>query len=197
MALPTVQAPTTQHAWPEQGQWSYHDWRSLPDDGFCYEIIDGELFVSPSPSIEHQNAVSALLTEMRYYARSKNLGLVLTAPIGVQLPEHAVIVQPDVLFIGRERLDIVGDDLIVGAPDLVVEVLSPSNWVFDRTRKQKAYEQAGVREYWIVDYRARTVDVLVLEGHEYVQRGQYRQGDAAPSEALPGFTIPVADIFAR
>lgn len=197
MALPTVQAPTTARPWPEQGQWSFDDWLRLPDDGFRYEIIDGELFVSPSPSIEHQNAVSALLTEMRYYARSQNLGLVLTAPIGVQLPEHTVVVQPDVLYVSRERLDIVGDDIIAGAPDLVVEVLSPSNWVFDRTRKQKAYEQAGVREYWIVDYRARTVDVLVLEGREYVQRGQYREGDLAPSEALPGFTIPVADIFAR
>ena len=197
MAVPTIQAPTTARSWPEQGQWTYADWLRLPDDGFRYELIEGELFVSPSPSIEHQNAVSALLTEMRYYARGKNLGLVLTAPIGVQLPDHAVVVQPDVLFVSRDRLDIVADDMITGAPDLVVEVLSPSNWVFDRTRKQQAYEQAGVREYWIVDYRARTVDVLVLEGREYVQRGQYRQGDSAPSEALPGFAIPVADIFTR
>lgn len=195
MALPTVQTPAT--AWPEQGNWSYADWLRLPDDGYLYELIEGELFVSPSPSIDHQNAVSALLTEMRTYARGQNLGLVLTAPIGVQLPDHAVVVQPDVLFVGRERLDIVGDDVITGAPDLVVEVLSPSNWVYDRTRKQKAYEQAGVREYWIVDYRARTVDVLVLEGREFVQRGQYHEGDSAPSEALPGFAIPVADIFAR
>ena len=197
MALLTVQAPITPQPWPEQGQWSYADWLRLPDDGYCYELIEGELFASPSPSIEHQNAVSALLTEIRHYARGKGLGLVLAAPIGVQLPEHTVVVQPDVLFISRDRLDIVGDDVITGAPDLVVEVLSPSNWVFDRTRKQKAYEQAGVREYWIVDYRARTVDVLVLEGREFVQRGHYGAGSVAPSEVLSGFVMSVADIFAR
>lgn len=197
MALPTLQTPTIGHAWPDQGQWTYSDWLRLPNDGFRYEIIDGELFVSPSLTIDHQNAASELLAVMRTYARRENLGLVLTAPVGVQLPNQEVVIQPDVLFVGRERLAIVHDDLIVGAPDLVVEILSPSNWVYDRTRKQKTYEQAGVREYWIVDYRARTVDVLVLEGHEFVQRGQYREGDVAPSEALPGFAIPVADIFAR
>ena len=134
---------------------------------------------------------------MYQHAKEKELGLVLTAPIGVRLAEKEAIVQPDLLFIRRERLQIVKDDVIDGPPDLVVEILSPSNWVFDRTRKQRAYEQAGVREYWIVDYRARTVDVLVREGHEFVQRGQYHEGDIAPSEALPGFAIPVADIFAR
>ena len=197
MVLPTIQAPTPVRPWPEQGQWTYDDWLRLPDDTYRYEIIEGELFVSPPPSIQHQIAVSSLLSTMYLYAKENDLGLVLTAPIGVRLPGKEIIVQPDLLFIGRERLELVKDDVIDGAPDLVVEILSPSNWVFDRTRKQKAYEQAGVREYWIVDYRARTVDVLVLEGREYVQRGQYREGDVAPSEALPGFAIPVADIFAR
>ncbi len=197
MAVPTIQAPTTARSWPEQGQWSYDDWLRLPDDAYRYEIIEGELFVSPSPSVQHQIAVSSLLSAMHQHAKEKNLGLVLTAPIGVRLPVEETIVQPDLLFISRERLEVVKDNVIDGAPDLVVEILSPSNWVYDRTRKQKTYEQAGVREYWIVDYRARTVDVLVLEGHEFVQRGQYREGDVAPSEALPGFAIPVADIFAR
>jgi len=197
MAVPTIQAPTTVRSWPEQGQWTYADWLGLPDDGFRYELIEGELFVSPSPSVQHQIAISSLLSAVYQHAKEADLGLVLTAPIGVRLPEEETIVQPDLLFISRERLDLVKDNVIDGAPDLVVEILSPSNWVFDRTRKQKAYEQAGVREYWIVDYRARTVDVLVLEGREYVQRGQYSEGDVAPSEALPGFAIPVADIFAR
>lgn len=82
-------------------------------------------------------------------------------------------------------------------PDLVVEVLSPSNWVYDRSHKQEAYLQAGVKEYWIVDYRARTVDVLVLEDDEYVQRGQYGEGSKVASEALTGFSIAVSEIFAR
>ena len=197
MALPTIQMPITEHSWPEQGQWTYSDWLRLPNDGFRYEIIAGELFVSPSPTIDHQNAASELVAAMRTYARREKLGLVLTAPVGVLLPGQDTIVQPDVLFVSKARLEIVSSDIIDGTPDLVVEVLSPSNWVYDRGRKQKTYEQAGVREYWIVDYRARTVDVLVLEGREFVQRGQYREGDAAPSEALPGFAIAVADIFTR
>ena len=197
MAVPTIQAPTTVRSWPEQGQWTYADWLGLPDDGFRYELIEGELFVSPSPSVQHQIAISSLLSAMYQHAKEEDLGLVLTAPIGVRLPEEETIVQPDLLFISRERLDLVKDNVIDGAPDLVVEILSPSNWVFDRTRKQKAYEQAGVREYWIVDYRARTVDVLVLEGREFVQRGHYGAGSVAPSEVLSGFVMSVADIFAR
>jgi Uma2 family endonuclease len=195
MATPTIKPSPP--VGPPQGQWTYQDLLGLPDDGFRYEIIEGELHVSPPPTIEHQNAVSSLLAAMRAYARTNSLGLVLTAPIGVRLPDEEATVQPDILFVGRDRAAIIGDDVIDGAPDLVVEVLSPSNWVYDRGRKQEAYRQAGVREYWIVDYRARTVDVLVLEGREYVQRGQYAAAETAASEALPGFAILVADIFAR
>ena len=195
MATPTVK-PSPPIA-PPQGQWTYQDLLGLPDDGYRYEIIEGELFVSPPPTIDHQNAVSSLLTAMRAHARSNDLGLVLTAPIGVRLSDEEVTVQPDILFVSRDRATIIGEDVIDGAPDLVVEVLSPSNWVYDRGRKQETYRQAGVREYWIVDYRARTVDVLVLEGREYVQRGQYGATETAASETLTGFSITVADIFAR
>lgn len=186
-------APT----WPEQGQWRYDDWLRLPDDGLRYEIVEGELHVGPPPSIQHQIAVSSLLAAMFQYAANNDLGLVLTAPIGVRLPDREATVQPDVLFIRRDRLDIMKDDLIDGPPDLVVGVLSPSNWVYDRSRKQNAYQRAGVREYWIVDYRSQSVDVLVLEGQEYVQRGHYEDGDLAPSEVLTGFSMPVSDIISR
>lgn len=81
-------------------------------------------------------------------------------------------------------------EIIDGAPDLVVEILSPSNWVYDRSHKQKAYEQARGGEHWIVDYRAQTVDVLVLEDGEYVQRSRYAEGEVAASEVLAGFPSP-------
>ncbi len=183
--------------WPDQGQWTFDDWLNLPDDGFRYEVIDGELFMSPPPTIEHQNAVSSLLANMRNYARQGNLGIVLTAPVGVRLQEWEVTVQPDILFVAKEREHIIKDDYIEGAPDLVIEVLSPSNWMIDRGRKQVTYRRAGVREYWLVDYRARSVDVLVLEDSEYVQRGHYEDGDITPSETLKGFSIAVSEIFAR
>ncbi len=197
MTAPNLKTWAPAESWPEQGRWTFEDWLRLPDDTFRYEIIEGELFVSPSPGTNHQIAVSSLLAAMHHYARYNNLGLVLTSPIGVRLPLRDSIVQPDILFIRRERVAIVKDDVIDGAPDLVVEILSPSNWVYDRSHKQEAYLQAGVREYWIVDYRARTVDVLVLEDDEYVQRGQYGEGSMVASETLTGFSIAVAEIFAR
>jgi Uma2 family endonuclease len=169
----------------------------LPDDDFRYEIIEGELYVSPSPSTGHQIAVSSLQAEMHHHARRHKLGTVLTSPIGVLLPGRRTTVQPDVLFIGRERSEIIKDDVIDGAPDLVVEVLSPSNWIYDRSHKQAAYQRAGVREYWIVDYRTQTIDVLVLDEGEYVQRGHYAEGDVAISEVLSGFSVSVVDVFAR
>lgn len=195
MATPTVQQTVPPK--PPQGQWTYGDLLTLPDDGFRYEIIDGELQVSPPPSIAHQYAVSSLLAAMHMYSKQHDLGIVLTAPIGVQLADETTVVQPDILFVRRDRAAIIGDDVINGAPDLVVEVLSPSNWIYDRGRKQEAYRQAGVGEYWVVDYRARTVDVLVLEGSEYIQRGQYGATETAASETLTGFSILVGDIFAR
>lgn len=198
MATPTAERQkTTSSSWPEQGQWTFDDWLSLPDDEFRYEVIRGELFMSPPPTIEHQNAVSSLLAAMRLHARKNELGVVLTAPVGVRLHEQGVIVQPDILFVAKERESIIKNDYIEGAPDLVIEVLSPSNWMIDRGRKQETYRRTRVREYWIVDYRERFVDVLVLEGSEYVQRGHYVEGDSAHSEALKAFSMPVSEIFAR
>ncbi len=197
MAAPALKQQEINESWPEQGQWQYEDWLRLPEDGFRYELFEGELLMSPPPTVEHQNAVSSLLAAMRRHARKNDLGLVLTAPIGVRLLESSAVIQPDILFIEKSRKDIVHQDLIEGAPDLVVEVLSPSNWMIDRGRKQEAYRRAGVREYWIVDYRARTIDVLVLDSGEYVQRGHYGEHDQAPSEALSGFEIEVAEVFAQ
>ncbi len=197
MTLPDLKAYTPTESWPEQGQWTFEDWLRLPDDAFHYEIIEGELFVSPPPGTNHQIAVSSLLSAMHYHAKRNKLGLVLTAPIGVRLPLRDSAVQPDILFVRRERAAIVRDDMIDGAPDLVVEILSPSNWVYDRSLKQEAYQQARVSEYWIVDYRARPVDVLVLEDDEYVQRGRFGEGSMVASEVLSDFSIAVSEIFER
>lgn len=182
---------------PEQGEWTYEAWRLLPEDGFRYEVIDGELFMSPPPSIGHQNSVTLLASRMRNFADTNDLGLVLTSPVGVRLPGQEVPLQPDIVFVRRENSEIVAEEYIEGTPDLVVEVLSPSNWIYDRGKKQETYRRAGVREYWIVDYRTKKVEVLVLEGADYVLRRQYTEGETAVSEALENFTVAVADVFAR
>ncbi len=132
---------------------------------------------------------------MTNHADNHRLGHVFTAPIGVRLPDHPVPVQPDILFIRAGREGIIGGQYVEGAPDLVVEILSPSNWSYDREEKFRLYEEAGVPEYWIVDPRMKSVEVFVLEAGEYVLLGKWGAVETATSRVLAGFEIPVASIF--
>ncbi|MBI3763027.1 MAG: Uma2 family endonuclease, partial [Chloroflexi bacterium] len=170
--------------WPEQGQWTYDDWARLPEDGTRYEVIDGVLYLTPPPAIPHQFSSNRLSTAMTNHADAKKLGNILTAPVGVRLPDQPVPLQPDIAFVSTARKSIIGKQYVEGAPDLVVEILSPSNWPFDRQEKFRVYQAAGVPEYWIVDYRAKTVEVFALEEGEYVLLGKYGMGDAAASRVL-------------
>ncbi len=196
LAAPATASPPVERTWPpEQGRWTYEDWSRLPDDGFRYEVLNGELYMTPLPTVSHQNAVTELAARMRNFAREAGIGIVLVSPVGVRLPGRPVPVQPDVVFVRADRREIIGEDYVEGAPDLVVEVLSPSNWLYDRREKQLAYQQARVPEYWIVDCRARTVEVRVLEGGEYTLLEEFHSGEAARSQALPGFQVAVDDLF--
>lgn len=196
MTAPTpTLSPPANTLWPEQGQWTYADWERLPDDGTRYEVIDGELYMSPPPAIPHQFSSNRLATGMTNHADAHQLGYVFTAPVGVQLPIQSVPVLPDIVFISAARKTIIGKKFIEGVPDLVVEILSPGNWPYDRNEKFRVYQDAGVPEYWIVDYRAKTVEVFVLEEGEYVLINKWGLDGTATSHALSGFQIAVADIF--
>ena len=188
--------PPSERVWPpEQGEWTYEDWLRLPNDGRRYEVLNGELYMTPPPSIGHQIAVTKLSVRMHSWVEQKGLGIVLVSPVSVRLPKQPVPVQPDVVFVRAERRDIIGEDYVEGVPDLVVEVLSPSNWLYDRREKMQAYEQAGVPEYWIVDYRARTVEVRALEAKTYTLLDEFGIGDVARSTVVSGFEISVDDLF--
>jgi Uma2 family endonuclease len=180
--------------WPEQGQWTYKDWERLPSDGNKYEVIDGVLYVTPSPITMHQFSSNRLATMMTNYADAQDLGYICTAPMDVRLPNQPVPFQPDILFIRAERREII-QQWIEGVPDLAVEIISPSSASYDRAAKFRIYEEAGVPEYWIVDPRARTVEVFVLEENEYVLLGRWNANEAASSRVLAGFEVPVAAIF--
>lgn len=180
---------------PAQGDWTYEDWLRLPDDGFRYEVLDGVLYMTPPPAIKHQRASFRLASKMGAFVTERNLGEVLVAPCGVRLPTQPVPVQPDILFVSAARQDIVGEQYVEGAPDLVVEVLSPSNWPYDRTEKFQAYLTAGVQEYWIVDYRACTIEVFTLEEGAYALVGQFGSGETAHSPLLAGFQVVVDEVF--
>ncbi|MBI4770112.1 MAG: Uma2 family endonuclease [Chloroflexi bacterium] len=180
--------------WPPQGQWTYADYQRLPEDGWRYEVIEGELLMSPAPRTVHQRISIKLSSRMMSFVDARDLGEVYYAPVDVMLGDLATPVEPDVLFISRERLHIVGEETIDGAPDLIVEILSPSNWLADRRTKFRVYALAGVREYWILDPERRTIEVFLLQGQSYALQGNYGPGEAAPSVVLAGFEVQVAEI---
>ncbi|MBI4530492.1 MAG: Uma2 family endonuclease [Candidatus Latescibacteria bacterium] len=192
---PTIEVQREQQEWPAQGHWTYEDYRRLPDDGYRYEVIDGVLLMSPPPTPRHQDVCGELAFAMRVFVRHRQLGKVYEAPIEVVLPGIAAPVQPDIFFISTERLGIVGRTRIEEAPDLVVEILSPGNWLADRREKFRAYEMARVQEYWIVDPKQRTIEVYVLQEENYALAGRYGPGEVAQSELLKGFAVDVSEIM--
>jgi len=147
--------------------------------------------MAPAPRPRHQRVVFALSGLLWDHLRHNPLGQAFAAPIDVLLPGLASPVQPDVLFIANERLDTVKEEFIEGPPDLVIEVLSPSNWLDDRRIKFHLYARAGVREYWIVDLERRMIEVFALRGHSFALLDRYEAGETARSQVLPDFEVVV------
>ena len=145
-------------------QITWNDVQELPDDGNRYEAIDGELYVTPAPSIRHQRIAKRLLYALAAILEAPGLGELFFAPTGVEFPATAEGVQPDLLFVSNDRRGILADAWIQGAPDLVIEILSPTTARRDRGVKRKLYERQGVTEYWIIDPDARAVEVWTFEG---------------------------------
>ena len=190
--------PAREHDWPVQGEWTYEDYERLPDDGRRYEIIEGVLYATAAPNYDHQYTVTRLLVHLDNLVRRHRLGIVLVAPFEVHLPDIARPVQPDVLFIGAERAPRPGAAYFTGAPDLIVEILSQSTARTDRLVKFGAYERAGVREYWLVFPRTRSVEVYSLsDDGTYQMAGQYTPGEVVSSTVLNDLTLPVDDLFVR
>jgi Uma2 family endonuclease len=190
-------AEQTQTTYPPQGEWTYEDYARLPNDGWKYEVIEGVLYMTPSPNTKHQRVIVRILLKMGAYVAQNGLGEVFASPLDVILPNNlGTPVQPDIFFIRKERLGMVKDRQIEGAPDLVVEVLSPSNWVDDRRVKFAAYAQSSIAEYWIVDPTQDTVEVFVLSATEsYDLLDRFEVGDVVHSQMVAGFSLPVDEIF--
>lgn len=193
----TVEGQSPESIWPPaQGGWTYEDYVCLPDDGWRYEVIRGELHMVPASREIHQRASGGLFVALWSFARNHQLGRVYEAPFEVILSDLATPVQPDILFISAERVDeIVTPRRVEGPPDLIVEILSPSNWMDDRRLKFELYEEAGVREYWIVDPDKLEIEVFVLQEGSYQVLGRWGTGEAARSEVLAGFEVAIENIF--
>ncbi len=177
-----------------QPRLTYPELRLMPDDGKRYELIDGEVFVSPSPSEKHQRALGRLHLSMGSHAERKKLGKVYFAPFDVVFGEKTAV-QPDLLFVSSARLAIIGPEYILGAPDLVVEILSPSRASYDRVTKLEVYASHGVREYWLIDPVEESVEIYVLAGKKYKLKGIFTGDEILKTPLLPGWNLRVSDLF--
>jgi Uma2 family endonuclease len=173
---------------------TYPELRLMPDDGKRYELIDGEVFVTPSPSEKHQRVLANLLVSIHNHIKAGNLGRVYIAPFDVVFGEKTAL-QPDLLFVSAKRLGIIGPEYVLGAPDLVVEVLSPYRQSYDRVTKLEQYALHGVTEYWVVDPIAESVEIHVLAGSRYELKGTFSGDDILQSLLLPGWEIPAGNLF--
>lgn len=172
---------------------TYEDYCRAPA-GLRYELVEGDLRMTPSPSTIHQKISGRLEKVLREWVEGHELGEVYYAPTDVVLSEHNVV-QPDILYITRERLGIIKEANIQGAPDLVVEILSPNSLEWDRVTKRHLYAKYGVREFWVVDPEGRTIEVAVLREGELATLQVYPVGAMLVSPLLPGFQMPIDQVF--
>jgi Uma2 family endonuclease len=176
---------------------TYDDFVLFPDDGNRHELIDGEHYVTPSPVPRHQAILWNLVAVLAPYLETHPVGRAFTAPLDVLFSDFDVV-EPDLLYISRERLDaVLTAKNVAGAPDLVVEIGSPGTRKRDETTKRRLYEHFGVSEYWVVDPEIDTVKVFRQTGAGYTRVAELalEQGDVLTTPLLPGLELPLARIF--
>ncbi len=180
---------------PQQGQWTNKDYTAIPEDGHRYEVVNGVLYMSPSPNVWHQHIVGEIFAYLRDYVRGSKLGRVFMGPLDVEL-SYKNVVQPDVFVVLNEHLSRIAKLRIIGAPDLVVEIASPSTARHDLHAKLDSYASAGVPEYWVVNPEAQTVELLVLEHDVYISLGVFSGQTTLPSQVLADLPVEVEQFFA-
>ena len=173
---------------------TYEDYCAAPADN-RYELLGGELIMVPAPNIKHQTVQVKLTTRLGLFIEGRALGTLLTAPCDVFLSDSN-IVQPDLLFVSREREHLLSDgEKVRGAPDLVVEILSPSTADKDRGSKRELYGRHGVAEYWLVDPIAETVSIHRQRGGVLAAADTFSRGQTLRSPLLAGLELRLDDVF--
>jgi Uma2 family endonuclease len=181
---------------PPQGQWTYEDWETLPDDGNRYEVIDGDLYMSAAPSYFHQWIIKRLYRFWGARVEEQGLAYADFAPIGVIMP-GCEPVQPDFVVVLASRAAIIQDRRIRGGPDLIVEVMSPGNPDYDTEVKLEAYAKAGVPEYAVIDPSKRTLSHYTLEKPgKYSEPRVFKEGETVTFACLPTIPLEISKLFA-
>lgn len=174
--------------------YTYVDYLQLPEDGVRYEILNGELLMSPAPNLGHQRTLREFMYVLTAFLKKKPLGEVLPAPTDVILSDINVL-QPDIVLVLREKFDILTRKNIQGAPDLVIEVLSLGTEKRDREGKLAQYSRFGVQEYWMVNHENKWVEVWRREEGELCLHKRLAQHQILTTPLLPGLKIRLAKIF--
>jgi len=176
---------------------TYDDLLAFPDDGLRHELIDGEHYVAPAPNLKHQIVSMRLSVAIGSFVELHDSGLFLAARCDVVFSPTNVV-EPDLLFLSRERSGLAAEQNIQGAPDLVIEILSPSTRNRDQGVKRRLYERMGVQEYWIADPAGETVSVYRRAGEVFWVAAElsHKAGDVLSTPLLPGLKITLARIFA-
>ncbi len=169
----------------------YDEYVLFPNDGKRHEVINGDHFRNPAPGTYHQTISKRLFLALCAGIESRNFGEVFFAPCDVQLGEH-VIVQPDLIVVLNDSAARITPSRVIGAPDMLIEVLSPSTAQNDRTLKKAVYERSGVREYWVVDPDEHAVTQLVAEKGKFAER---EHGDTIQLDLVPDLSVSLDSIW--
>ena len=181
-------------------KFTYEDYKSLPEsETKRYELLGGELVMVPSPSTSHQRISRRLEFILQAFVEERGLGEVYDAPLDVVLGEgeEREVVQPDILYISEGRSGIIAEEEIRGAPDLIIEIISPATAERDRTYKKTLYARHGVKEYWIVDPEAKMVEVYTLgeRGFELIKAYKAEAEEVLSSPLLEGLEVVLKEVF--
>jgi len=183
-------------ALPQRRRLTVADYRDLPETGPRYQLIEGDLFIAPAPNRYHQDISRNLEFILLTYLKANPIGVLYDAPFDVYLDETNAF-QPDIAFFSNERRDALIDAGAEGAPDLVVEILSPKTARLDLNQKRSVYGRSGVKELWIIQPDSRTV--LVCKPSEEAEKpvAIYGENESLATPLLPGLEISLAEVFAK
>ena len=173
---------------------TYEDYAALPDDGRRYELHEGELSVTPSPGLDHQDIVGNLFVMLRGHVNARGLGRVFVAPVDCILGDSTVV-QPDIVFVETARRSLMSERGIEGAPTLVVEIISPPTVGIDRRRKLQLYARYAVPFYWIVDPPARTIEAYQLTHGAYREAGTLSGTSGVSLPPFPDLMLDPREIW--
>lgn len=177
-----------------QRLWTYDEMvAELPETHQPTELWNGEIVMSPAPHPRHQEIVLNFAQRLKTFVTGDKLGKVYVSPVDVVITQRRVV-QPDVLFVAKNRLAIV-TDRVDGVPDLAMEVISETSWQRDRIQKKALYEQSSLPEYWIIDPDSETIEVFALVKGIYQLHGRAVGGQTAKSKLLPGFSLTFKDLL--